>query len=72
MDKSKLAGESGSSPLIFPAKRAKNDQMAFQSRADPQNHAIGRWQGGAVPLAVGWSYDFHEFGCLPENVRING
>jgi hypothetical protein len=72
MDKSKLASESGSSPLISPAKRAKNDRMAFQSRADPQIHAIGRLPGGAVPLAVGRPYDFHEFGCLPENVRISG
>jgi len=50
MDKSKLAGESGSSPLISPAKRATNDRMAFPSRADPQIHAIVRLPGERSPL----------------------
>jgi len=53
MDKSKLASESGSSPLISPAKRAKNDRMAFPSRADPQIHAIGRLPGGRSPFGGG-------------------
>ena len=40
----------------------KNDRVAFQARADYQNHAIGWLHRGAVPLAVGKWYDFHEFG----------
>ena len=52
--------------------REKSDRMAFRSRADLQNHSIGRLQRGIVPLAVGRSSDFHELGCHPGNVRITG
>jgi hypothetical protein len=37
MDRAKLAADFASSPLLSAAKRAKNDRMAFQSRADLQN-----------------------------------
>ena len=40
----------------------KNDRVAFQARADYQNHAIGWLHRGYSSLAVGKWYDFHEFG----------
>ena len=38
----------------------KNDRMAFQARANYQNHAIGRMQRGYSPLALELWYDFQE------------
>ena len=46
-------------------------QMGFQSRADPQNHAIGWLQRGYSPLALGLWYDFHEFGLHLGNVGLS-
>ena len=46
----------------------KNDRVAFQARADYQNHAIGWLHRGYSPLAVGKWYDFHEFGWYMGNV----
>ncbi len=49
----------------------KNDRMAFQARADCQNHAIGWLQRNTVPLAVERWYDFPEFGGYLGNVGID-
>ena len=46
----------------------KNDRVAFQARADYQNHAIGWLHRGYSSLAVGKWYDFHEFGWYMGNV----
>ncbi len=46
----------------------KTGRMAFQARADYQNHAIGWLQRGYSPLALGLWYDFHEFGLHLGNV----
>ena len=48
----------------------KNDRVAFQARADYQNHAIDGCIGDTVPLAVGKWYDFHEFGWYMGNVGL--
>jgi hypothetical protein len=48
----------------------KSGQMAFQSRADLQNRAIGWLRKDRVPLAVDQWYDFHEFGCHLGNVGL--
>ena len=44
------------------------DRVAFQARADYQNHAIGWLHRDTVPLAVGKWYEFHEFGWYMGNV----
>ena len=49
----------------------KNDRVAFQARADYQNHAIGWLHRGYSSLAVGKWYDFHEFGWYMGNVGYN-
>ena len=48
----------------------KNDRVAFQARADYQNHAIG-WlhRGHSSDLAVGKWYEFHEFGWHVDLVK---
>ncbi len=46
-------------------------QMAFRTRADLQNRAIGWLRKDGVPLAVDQWYDFHEFGCHLGNVGWN-
>ena len=46
----------------------KNDRVAFQARADYQNHAIGWLHRGYSSLAVGKWCDFHEFGWYMGNV----
>ena len=45
--------------------------LAFQARADYQNHAIG-WlhRGYSSNLAVGKWYEFHEFGWYMGNVGL--
>ena len=43
-------------------------QMAFRTRADLQNRAIGWPRKDGVPLAVDQWYDFHGFGCHLGNV----
>ena len=48
----------------------KNDRVAFQARADYQNHAIGWLHRGYSSLAVGKWYDFHEFGWYMGNVGL--
>ncbi len=45
-------------------------QMAFRTRADLQNRAIGWLRKDGVPLAVDQWYDFHEFGCHLGNVGL--
>ncbi len=46
----------------------ESGQMAFQARADCQNHAIGWLQRGYSSLGGGTLVQFHEFGCHLGNV----
>ncbi len=46
----------------------KSGQMAFQTRTDLQNRAIGWLRKDGVPLAVDQWYDVHEFGWHLGNV----
>ena len=48
----------------------KNDRMAFQARADYQNHAIGWRRRDTAPLALGLWYDSHEVGWHLGNVGV--
>ena len=45
-------------------------QMAFRTRADLQNWAIGWPRKDGVPLAVDQWCNFHEFGCHLGNVGL--